>query len=454
MIAPYSVAILGESSIEVNKQQTFLSPFSFLPRLLPAPQALIGPRRPGRLEPEDAVVVGRKSGNYRPNLNPVAHILHEGEDLEPFEVRWVSLRARPLPPEGRLKQKIRLFLQRILNEKIYDRLYPDTTEADGEPPVSIEINLWGPLTFLALFGFFLFAALLALSVHFHDGFALLATLLLGALTTLIQFGCWNRLKLPAFNLERNFRRKLPPADVVVRYPNGSFVIVKCSEKLSRKLYLGTEKCDYVLEDGPYRIIALVATFLLITAIISLGNAKTEMQVTFAASYIVLNVLYWLVAAIPVKFHWKRSSYKLKKRATQKCENYTEALWTTIALTGTAEWVGIANLAPRNSPWNNWVREAQEKLTNFKPGVKDGQILKPDWDEQEALTRVLNEALDAEVQPLHDETDSEDESTGEKTTPKPRKLDHNTESATFQTVAQEAPEFALARAGSFPAGKWV
>lgn len=68
------LAILGEGSVLINAQVSSLSRIVYLPRILPAPQALLRPSRPSQLDPTHGFVTGVYSGNYRPNINHVANI--------------------------------------------------------------------------------------------------------------------------------------------------------------------------------------------------------------------------------------------------------------------------------------------------------------------------------------------------------------------------------------------
>jgi hypothetical protein len=69
------LAILGEGSVLANYQVASLSPVVFLPRLLPAPQALMMPSRPSKLEPAVGYTTGVDSGNHRDYINYVGHVL-------------------------------------------------------------------------------------------------------------------------------------------------------------------------------------------------------------------------------------------------------------------------------------------------------------------------------------------------------------------------------------------
>src|ERR1700761_3221963 len=69
------LAILGEGSVLANAQVASLSPIMFLPRLLPAPQALMMPSRPSKLEPAIGCTTGVESGNHRDYINYIGHVL-------------------------------------------------------------------------------------------------------------------------------------------------------------------------------------------------------------------------------------------------------------------------------------------------------------------------------------------------------------------------------------------
>ena len=69
------LAILGEGSVLANAQVLTLSKWIFLPRLIPAPQALMRPTRPMKLEPVPGQVAGIYSGNYRDSINHIGNIV-------------------------------------------------------------------------------------------------------------------------------------------------------------------------------------------------------------------------------------------------------------------------------------------------------------------------------------------------------------------------------------------
>jgi hypothetical protein len=69
------LAILGEGCVLANSQCASLSRIVFLPRLLPAPQALMMPSRPSKLEPAIGYTTGVESGNHRDYINHIGNVL-------------------------------------------------------------------------------------------------------------------------------------------------------------------------------------------------------------------------------------------------------------------------------------------------------------------------------------------------------------------------------------------
>jgi len=69
------LAILGEGSVLANAQVASLSKVTFLPRLLPAPQALMKPSRNSVLPHANGMATAVKSGNHRAYVNHVGHVL-------------------------------------------------------------------------------------------------------------------------------------------------------------------------------------------------------------------------------------------------------------------------------------------------------------------------------------------------------------------------------------------
>ena len=298
-------------------------------------------------------VVGSHSGGIRHEINHVAHILHQRHKLEAYEVRCIKVKKNP----------------------------------EGSPVTS---SRWGPLTWLSLLGCAFSIALVVLAAVLNDGMSLLATILLSFLSSIIGIGSKWTLTLP----KRKANRAVPRADVVISYPNGSFLIVQCDESIARELYWAPEKCDYMVNEKTYLLISLVGTMILMFGVIALANATIPLQIAVAAAYIVLNVAYWSVAALPSRLHWDLSSYIVEPQhyvgEKEGNDNFTAALWKAIAITRSVEWAIIANIAPSSRGWKEWLEEAAQmaELEAIRTDPATHQRILPVWDCQKALDGYL------------------------------------------------------------------
>lgn len=283
--------------------------------------------------------------------------------------------------------------------------------------------------------------------------AILADVCLSFLSTLVGVvNKWN-LNLPKRAGDKN--HWTPPGDVILRYPKGSFVVIRCSEDVARELFFAPEGIEYDVETPwKYRMIALAGSILLMFGVIFLGNAKTNCQVAFAVSYMILNAAYWIIAALPKRFHWDTSAFEvipeafdenqatyeqvyadMKKKAEDDgkdfckkdmpktipkeryCKQFisyhktfTQALWKVIIATRETEWIRRSDAAPKSEAWDRWLEDARKHAMNADaPLFKDvpdkkhrGETLKvqyyrvPEWNAQGALGTVLDAAKEQEV----------------------------------------------------------
>ena len=332
-----------------------LSKFFLLPRLLPAPQALIRTTRPERLEPSTGKVVGAHSGVLRDHVNHVAHLLHS-DPLPAYSVRCIRITRN------------------------------SGAESDVDArPIS-------PMSALSVLGCIMSIALLVLAIRLNDGFALLAVLALSSLSTIIGIGNRWVLKLP----KRGQKRTVPPADVVICYPNGAFLIIKCIEEIARELYWHPEECIYMVNDYIYRLISLIGTLILMFGVICLGNATLDLQLGFAASYIILNAAYWAVAALDPQRNWNLTPYHvLPVPYYDGAENdtFTAALWKAIAATQSAHWARVGRIPPSNRAWDKWLADAEREAKTVD-GAWDEEVDRvkdsPPWPYDETLSKYLAE----------------------------------------------------------------
>jgi hypothetical protein len=95
------LAVIGESAIGEHAQTITASMLCMLPRLLPAPQALLKPSRPTRLPETHAKMAGVESGTVLDSVGFFANIILPLEELGPYEFVELDIRhaADALPLE-------------------------------------------------------------------------------------------------------------------------------------------------------------------------------------------------------------------------------------------------------------------------------------------------------------------------------------------------------------------
>lgn len=182
------IAVLGEASVTRNAQVTSLSWWSVLPRLLPAPQALLEHDRKYRLPVAAGIVAGAYSGLVKREINFFAQLLHD-VPLDDYQVELVQVTTQNNIPEG------------------------------AERPRSFGPRTDGPLLFVSLLGCLMALALIGLSVHYHDGFSLLATIMLSAVSSIVGFGTHWTLVFEEPKIAQARKEAIPRSDVIIYYPN-------------------------------------------------------------------------------------------------------------------------------------------------------------------------------------------------------------------------------------------
>ncbi|KAK3116037.1 hypothetical protein LTR53_004044 [Teratosphaeriaceae sp. CCFEE 6253] len=387
------LAILGEGSVAANAQVSALSRLSFLPRLIPAPQALLWPTRPVTLEPTTkASVTGVESGNVKDHIHHVAAILlSKAEAMSNYTVRCVKITKSVKQPTP-TSWSDRAF--RGQPTKSRARAH---TESPQVTQPSVTAKAFGPLAWVALLDTTLAATLFTASIVFGDGMSMLATILLSLLSTLTGISnSWSLL------LPKRRAGIVPRADTVIRYPNGSYLVVKCDEDVARELFFAPEELDYYMKSpAAYRLISLVGTLMLMLGVICLANARLELQFAWAGAYILTNAGHWIAAAVPPRLHWDFSCYRLEEQGLvggNKNIAFTEALWKAILLTRSVEWVRNGDAAPNTKVWEEWLVEANElaQLAKEYKGRLEDQFwhdegvlwgVQDTWDPKDAWDRI-------------------------------------------------------------------
>jgi len=86
------LAVIGESSIAEHAQTITASVLCLLPRIIPAPQALLKPSRPQRLPETTARMTGVHSGVVLDTVGFFANIIHPLDEFQPFAFKVLEIK--------------------------------------------------------------------------------------------------------------------------------------------------------------------------------------------------------------------------------------------------------------------------------------------------------------------------------------------------------------------------
>jgi hypothetical protein len=162
------------------------------------------------------------------------------------------------------------------------------------------VRAFGLLAWLALTGFTM-GAVFGPSHYYDGGTALLATAMLSLLST--NTGITNKRKpspndpkpdphSPTGDVVINTRKARSLSSSVMNVRQGTCISVQAKD--ASTVYAAGQ---------PTEVSYLLAHFLLMGGVICLANATIQLQTGFAASYMVINICYWIGAAPPPTDHW-------------------------------------------------------------------------------------------------------------------------------------------------------
>lgn len=250
-----------------------------------------------------------------------------------------------------------------------------SSDANAGPAV-LSASWRGPVVLANLFGCALSILLLVLSLVYGDGMSLLTTLLLSVVSVFV--GITNRWSL---RLPKRPPRTPPQGDVVIRWPNASFLVIRCTEDIARELFFSPESVDYYLDwTNGFIFLSLLGTLFLMISMVALANAKIQLPIAWAGCYIVLNIAHWVAAALPRKLNWDFSTYILQEQSIDGGpfnRTFTDALWKAILLTQSVRWVKATSAAPKTEAWEERLHEAEHVAKQSSCQV--GPLQNPMWD---------------------------------------------------------------------------
>lgn len=376
------LAVIGEASVSDNAQPMTASMLCLLPRILPAPQALLKPTRPTRLPAFKAQMVGVQSGVSLDSVGFFANIIHPLEEKPAYSFSvyeiwhsdghgntlhnkrkksWVwssrllprsrddkvMLKEQRAQPEGQVCPEAKVAQARDCYGKTIGDA--DIEKAGQGLPSEPNLGILRRRTFGERVTDFVanptslepqqrpaVPPALGSPIHIITVFSFVLTLIIFGLTAYWQDG--NALLAtfiislqaslvgyaswwkPRVMIRPHANSAVPPGDVMIRTREGAFILVKCTEDVARELYTGTEECEYHVGATGYRVCMAIGTMLLMIGVVLLGNTNFNAQALISGSYIVLNGAYWLLGLLPKERFWDLSRYEWKDVTPEDAQN--------------------------------------------------------------------------------------------------------------------------------------
>lgn len=359
------LAVIGESSMEDHAQPITASVLCLLPRILPAPQALLKSKRPTRLPTYNAQMVGVHNGVALDSVGFFANIIHPLDDQAPYSFKVLEIKHRDdvflgtKPQKGPLVGRLWQHLlgkrklaapKHKLERPPSEHAAPEKDKREGGKGVKFDVDVekgdhqpeptmgikrrrtakekvtdfianptltpttrpavppaWSsPIHVASVASFVMTMLIFGLTAYWKDGNALIAIFIISVQASLVGYASWWR---PRLMVRPPHTTNVPPGDMMIRTREGAFLLVKCTEEVARELYTGTEDCEYHVGPKTYRFLMAMATMLLMVGVVLLGNTRLEAQVLISGSYIALNGAYWLLGMLPRRYFWDLSRYE-------------------------------------------------------------------------------------------------------------------------------------------------
>lgn len=396
------LAVAGESFVGEHAQAITASALSLLPRLIPAPQALLRPLRPVSLPSYPAKLVGLNSGMNADVVGFFANIIHPLEHLPPFGFKVIEIgyqddlewdravssqlhtesnnpTAEPKstatvsgvdPESGRPASTQGIRRRTTIKDRVSNYVSNAPVQKQRNQRHG-RTNLWSPLNLVSVISFLMSVGLIAAAIVWQDAVAIIAISLISLAASVICYASWWRPLL--------LNRRLPSTvrdDLVIRTREGSFLLIKCSENIARELYWGIEECYYYVSGIKYRFLMTLGTVLIIPSVILMGNCTFNMQILMGIAYTLQNVLYWVMGSLPVHIFWDLGNYHWRDVTPDDATNahqsnrdfdvdtregmpsFTRTLWYVIREAKRTSWVARSGSTPSTPQWQQWCKEAE------------------------------------------------------------------------------------------------
>ncbi|PWY92247.1 hypothetical protein BO70DRAFT_383869 [Aspergillus heteromorphus CBS 117.55] len=360
------LAVIGSSAIQKHMQAITASPFAIFPRLMPAPESLLDTDRPTRPPSvKDVKIVGVHSGTEFNELNFFANLIHNVDEMEKYEFRVYRIRYATRDSEdGGELMKIPEMIENHRSNR-------------HRIPIQLKTFCW--LNFVTLISILITVGLYIWAGCIHDGTALVGLATMSCSTSVASLSSRWYPRLTG----RTSEADVPSGDVIIRTRAGAFILVYGDQNVIRELYEGMEDCEYMYKGKKHHRLLGTSTVLLMASIILLSNCGSVMQIAIGVAYIILNILYWLLALlVEPRDLWDMSRYNIEyveQRPSTPASTYTETLWAVINMSGSIDWVVNGEFTPSTPAWDQWLQDAKAHIgQDWDPIKRKNELMNPGW----------------------------------------------------------------------------
>ncbi|KAK9415092.1 hypothetical protein SUNI508_01940 [Seiridium unicorne] len=367
------LAVIGESSIADHSQAITASMLCLLPRIIPAPQALLKGSRPARMPETAAKLTGIYSGVTLESVGFFANIIHPLDEFNSYGFKMLKISHKDQNQAGDVEvpqssasdaSKLTKFFGKRTNTNMSEARSVRTARIPGPPGSETDSTGNGtarttgisfrdadveaqaptpgitrrqtvkermtdyianptlatthkrPAVPAALWSPIHVISVFSMIVTFAIiGFAVYANDGTAILAVAMISSASSIVGAASWwrpiLMKRNQTNKVPDGDVVIRTREGAFLVIRCTDNVARELYTGTEECVYRVGGQWYKVLMGLGTLFLMLSVILLGNCKWQSQIFIAASYISLNGMYWVMGLLPKRYFWDLSRYKVE-----------------------------------------------------------------------------------------------------------------------------------------------
>ncbi|OTA60053.1 hypothetical protein K449DRAFT_423705 [Hypoxylon sp. EC38] len=326
------LAVTGESFMADHAQAITSSRLAVLPRIMPAPQALLRASRPRTLPSEEAKVIRVDSGMTFNTIGFFANIIHP-VDYVPQNSLYIIEVCRP----------IREVTTRIQFQASIAR--------ENGLKATVPVSIFSPLNIISFSSCFLTIGLVVAGCLWKDGAAAIAVGLLSIASSVISY-------------DGSSTSTPPGGSTAIQTPTKAILVVQCTKEIADLLYSG--------DGNKYRILMMTGATFIIPSVILLGNYSFNMQILCGVSYTILNIIYWGLGLFPPRYTWDLTRFTFRDVTTpelrsptisddslEEMKSTTKILWCVIRETKKTDWILSSGLTPRTPQWTSWLQKVKE-----------------------------------------------------------------------------------------------